>query len=425
MNSKFKQELPKLIKEGVISVDVASKIESYYNSNSNTSSNKLFTIFGVIGSLLIGLGIILILAHNWDDFSKITKTFFALSPLIIGQVAVGYSLIKKKSSSWLESSGTFLFFAVGSSISLVSQIYNIPGNLSSFLLGWLLLCIPLVYLLKSKSVFILCLIFSTYYVYEVGYSYSNGYKTPWLYLALISGLIPFYVNNLKYKLVENITTISNFLIPLSIIISFGTFLKGNYQFYILIYGILFGFLYNIGKFNIYKTTRIRKNGFLLLGSLGLIIMMLTMTVKEFWSDSFLNSEIESQNLVISIVLLISSILLIIYNNKSSKFNLSNLFEYTSIIIVLIYFLNTLDNSLSTVLVNIIVFILGVSTIKKGADKMNFGVLNYGLLMITALIVLRFFDTEMTFVIRGFLFISVGIGFFVANYLMLKKSRKNL
>lgn len=424
MDSKFKQEIPKLLKEGVISEETAIKIRNYYSSNSESSTNKLFTVFGIIGSLLVGLGIILILAHNWDDLSKNIKTIFAFLPLIIGQIAVAYSILKKKSSSWLESSGTFLFFAVGSSISLVSQIYNIPGNLSSFLLGWLLLCLPLVYLLKSKAVFILCLIFSTVYACDLGYDYASNYKIPWFYLVLLAVLIPFYTLNLKYKDEENITTISSFLISLSIIISFGTFVKGNYQFYILLYTFLFGLLYNLGKLKAFKDTRIRKNGFLVLGSLGLIILMLTMTFKSFWSDRFLTSEITNQNLIITIVLLISTILILIYNKKSSKFNWINLFDYASLLIVFIYFISTVNNYLPIVLVNGIIFILGITMIKKGTDNLNFGILNYGLLIITALISSRFFDTEMTFVIRGLLFISVGVGFFATNYLMLKKSRKN-
>lgn len=425
MNSKFKQELPKLIKEGVISEEIASNIERYYNLNSDTSTKRLFTVFGVIGSLLIGLGIILILAHNWDNFSKITKTIFAFLPLIIGQIVVGYSLIKKKSSSWLESSGTFLFFAVGSSISLVSQIYNIPGNLSSFLLTWLLLCLPLVYLLKSKSLFILCLIFSTAYTCELGYDYSSGYKTPWMYLVLLAALTPFYISNLKNRVEENITTISNFLISLSLIISFGTFIKGNYQFYTLLYSFLFGLLYNLGKLSYFKTEKTKKNGFLLLGSLGLIITMLIMTFKGFWDKGFITSEIKNQNLAISIVLLILTVLLFLFNRKSSKFNWNSLFEFASLLIVFTYFISNVDNSIPVILINIIIFILGISTIKKGVDNINFGILNYGLLIMTALISLRFFDTEMTFVIRGLLFISVGTGFFFTNYLMLKKSRKTL
>ena len=148
-----------------------------------------------------------------------------------------------------------------------------------------------------------------------------------------------------------------------------------------------------------------------------------MSVNGFWNDFFLTSEIRNQSLLVSLVLLISTVFLLIYNKKTSKFSWNSLFEYASILILLVYFLNNIDDYLSIILANIIIFILGVGMIKKGTDTTNFGILNYGLLIITALISLRFFDTEMTFVIRGLIFISVGVGFFVSNYLMLKKSRK--
>ena len=424
MDSKLKQELPKLIKEGVISEEIASKIEHYYNSQQTSSSNKLFTIFGIIGSLLVGLGIILILAHNWDDFSKPIKTTFAFIPLIVGQFIVGFSIIKKKSSTWLESSGVFLFFAVGSSISLVSQIYNIPGNLNSFLLGWLLLCLPLVYLLKSKSVFILCLLFSTIYACNLGYSFSSYNKTPWMYLFLLATLLPFYSTQIKDGLEKNTTIVFNWLFPLSIIISLGSFLNSGFKFSLLIYILLFGFLYNLGKLAVFKELKIRKNGFLFLGSLGLITTMLLASSQSFWGSNFLLSNLNNIDLGISIVIILATIFLLFYNKTISKFNWNSLFEFASIFMIIIYSVSFVTDSLSTFFVNLIIFILGISAIKKGVNKANFGILNYGLLIITSLIVARFLDTQMAFYIRGLLFISVGVGFFVANYLMLKKIRKN-
>jgi hypothetical protein len=77
-----------------------------------------------------------------------------------------------------------------------------------------------------------------------------------------------------------------------------------------------------------------------------------------------------------------------------------------------------------VLTNILVFAIGILTIRDGAKFDNLGVLNYGLLIITALVVCRFFDTDLSFVIRGGLFVSVGIGFFATNYWMLKKRKLN-
>jgi hypothetical protein len=68
--------------------------------------------------------------------------------------------------------------------------------------------------------------------------------------------------------------------------------------------------------------------------------------------------------------------------------------------------------------------LGVLYIRKGIRQDHLGILNYGLLIITALIICRFFDTKWSFILRGILFVMVGIGFFIANYQMLQKRKDN-
>ncbi|MFT6335528.1 MAG: putative membrane protein [Saprospiraceae bacterium] len=60
-------DIEKLIGEGIISEETANRIKNYYKSKEVKSSNRLLVIFGVLGAFLIGLGIILILAHNWDQ----------------------------------------------------------------------------------------------------------------------------------------------------------------------------------------------------------------------------------------------------------------------------------------------------------------------------------------------------------------------
>ncbi|HBF19134.1 MAG TPA: DUF2157 domain-containing protein, partial [Cryomorphaceae bacterium] len=45
-----------------------------------------------------------------------------------------------------------------------------------------------------------------------------------------------------------------------------------------------------------------------------------------------------------------------------------------------------------------------------------------LLIISILAICRFFDRDLSFVARGILFVSVGVGFFLVNYYTLKKRR---
>ena len=100
----------------------------------------------------------------------------------------------------------------------------------------------------------------------------------------------------------------------------------------------------------------------------------------------------------------------------------NLFQYIFIVFTILFGIGFLNYIIPIVAVNILVLALGLMTIKIGVNKFHFGVLNYGLLIITALVVCRFFDTDMSFIIRGLLFVGVGVGFFITNYVMLKKQK---
>ncbi|WP_299549433.1 DUF2157 domain-containing protein [Seonamhaeicola sp.] len=425
MNSKIQSDIKELVEQQVISQESASKIEAYYQSKKVNTPNRLFTVFGVLGSLLVGLGIILILAHNWDDFSKATKTFFAFLPLVIGQIFVGFSILKHKSAVRKEASGTFLFFAVGSAISLISQIYNIPGNFSSFLLTWMLLCVPLIYLLRSHALAILHVVFMTYYAADLGYSFISNGQTPWFYLLLLALVLPHYGQLLKHKTNANITSIFNWLLPLSVTIVLGAFVDNMDAFGVLMYVVLFGLLYNIGKIPLFNDQKLRRNGYLVLGALGTMYMLILTSFDWLWEDIIRNTlAYNSQEFYISVVLFVITTGILVYSFSKKWVAAFNLSHYAFLIFTVIFFIGFDNKFIPLTLINLLILMIALITIKIGADKFHFGILNYGLLIIAVLIICRFFDTDMSFVIRGLLFVGFGLGFFLANYLMLKKQREN-
>lgn len=420
MNSKLRKELPELVENGVISKDIAIKIEDYYKSKSSDDPNRLFTVFGVLGSVLVGLGIILILAHNWDVFPKMIKTLFAFIPLLMGQTLAGFSILKKKSRTWKEASGTFLFFAVGSSMAMVSQIYNIPGNFSNYMLIWILLCAPLIYLLRSNSLALLHIVFTTIYACEYGYSYGNN--VPWMYLLLILAAMPHYMVLIQKKTKENITSIFNWLVPLSLVIVLGTFIVRLDELIFLSYIVLFGLFYNLGKTPIFDNLKLRQNGYLVLGSLGTVVLLLMTSFKWVWREVYgiVGADVREVSLVA--VLFIAAVSLLVYLFMEKRVEKTNLFHYIFIIMGALFFVGLTNAIIPTIISNVLLFVLGLNAIKIGVDKMHFGVLNYGLTIVAALIFCRFVDANMGFAIKGLLFVVIGIGFFVTNYVMLKKQK---
>ena len=421
------KDLTELLKAGVISKDTADGIEDYYINKKSQANNRLFVIFGVLGAILIGLGIILIIAHNWDELSKTTKTVLAFLPLIIGQIICGYVLLKKKDSlTWRESGTAFLFFTVGACISLISQIYNIPGDLGDFLFTWMLLCLPLVYVMRSSIASLLYIIGITWYGSVTGYG-STLAESYW-YWGLLAIIMPYYYYLYKTEPKSNAMIFHNWLIPLSIAIVLGTLTKDSEELITLAYCSLFGLYILLGNTNFFKGQKAGRNGYDIIGSLGTIGLLLILSFDWFWIDlkeidyNF-REIISSPELIISLIISIVAAVLLLSQLKNKPLKDINPLA-TVFILFIVTFIIGLFSSVSIVLINLIVLAIGILTIISGAKKDHLGLLNFGLLIITALVICRFFDTNLSFILRGILFICVGAGFFAANYWMLQKRKKD-
>jgi hypothetical protein len=129
--------------------------------------------------------------------------------------------------------------------------------------------------------------------------------------------------------------------------------------------------------------------------------------------------------IISIVLILICAGLLSHLLKSKSWHDVNSKSYAFIVFLILFFIGQSFPGVAQLLVNILVLLLAVHTIRDGAQRNHLGILNYGLLIITALITCRFFDTDFSFVLRGLLFIAIGIGFFAANYYMIQKRKKQV
>jgi uncharacterized membrane protein len=416
MSSKILKDLEELVTENVISLEVKQNISNYYQFKKAKQPNRLFAIFGVLGSMLVGLGLILILAHNWDDFSRSVKTLWAFVPLVIGQLFVGYTLWKNRNATWRETAATFLYFGIGASISLVSQVYNISGNMSTFLLTWILLATPLIYLTRSYAVTLLHVLFATIYACNVGYFNDDS---PWMYLALLAVIAPFYMKKITEEANANSTTILHWLLPISILISLGAFISGDDSIGFVLYVVLFSVFYNVGKLTYFKNASLRSNGFLVLGSIGIVGTLLTTSLNWIW-DEFKFGLYSVQDYVMTAVLVTLVIVLLVFQFKKKPLKEFNLLQFSGLIFVGIYAVQELVPGLPVFLVNILTIAIAVIAIVEGARRNLFSILNYGLLIITALIAFRLFDSNISFVLRGLLFVAIGTGFFAANYFMYRK-----
>src|SRR5207342_2881957 len=98
------RELPDLVADGVLSPEAAARLRDHYGAASTTPRRPWALVaFGILGAVLIGAGIILLLAHNWDSFSRELRTVLAFMPLVITQALAGWVLwTGKQGAAWRE-----------------------------------------------------------------------------------------------------------------------------------------------------------------------------------------------------------------------------------------------------------------------------------------------------------------------------------
>jgi hypothetical protein len=76
----------------------------------------------------------------------------------------------------------------------------------------------------------------------------------------------------------------------------------------------------------------------------------------------------------------------------------------------------------TVLMNLYLLAVGLALISIGVRNNRMGIVNLGMLVVGALVMARFFDEHISFVLRGLVFIGLGIGFLATNYWLLTRKR---
>lgn len=427
MSKNILKELPELVREQVISENTAEKIAAYYSNKPNPSSNRLLIVFGILGALLTGMGIVLIISHNWDTLPKSVKLFIGLLPLLIGQGVCIYLILKGSiSRPWREGCAAFLFFGVAISISIVSQVYNIEGNLGGFLLVWMALAIPIVYVLWSSMASMLFIGGITWYACEVSYFTSHDDFALFYWLLLLA-VLPFcYFEFFRKNNKNNFFYFHSWLLVLSITICLGVFIDDQGELMMISYMSLFSGFVMLSEFPAFTTKRVLTNALLVVGSLGIVSLLLVLSFYWYWielSESHVTEFLTGPELPVTVIIVLACIVLLFMLNRIRNVKAINSKSFAFILFIAIFFVGLNAPKLSQLLINLVVLAFAVNTIRSGARQNHLGILNYGLLIITALILCRFFDTDLSFVVRGLLFIAVGAGFFAANFYMIQQRKR--
>lgn len=424
---KNTEDLRELVEAGLLTTEQAQSINDYWATKPSVGSQRLLVVFSLLGALLVGLGIILVVAHNWDQLGRLAKTTLAFIPVLLGQAAAWYSLRRKpESASWREGSGVFLLLAIGACLAMVSQIYHIEGELRDFLLSWIWLALPIMYILDSALASLLFWVGITWYAGETNY-WSYPDLIAWKYWLFAALALPYYFLLRRRRPHSNYQMFHDWAIPLSFTLALGTLADGSPAYMWLAYHVMLILFYVLGKYLLEQRGRILSNGWLVVGLLGSIGMLLAQSFREVWSEIPAAWEVKSwqgAEFFVYLILNLSlvGILLRLYLREEREW-ITNPLCYLGIFIFVYYWIGWENNLTGAVLANVLLLGIGLYHIFLGTRRDHLGILNFGLLIITFQIIFRFFDTDMSFAMRGFLFLLLGGAFFAANSYLIKQRKK--
>ena len=186
-------QLPLWEGEGLISTQGANQLRERYGRE-ETGIGLAQMAMGALGALLIGSGLIAVVGYNWDDLSRPVRLLLAFLPLLLTQGFTAFVLKRGEAlATWVrETAGLLQSLALGACMAMVSQIYNMGGEWRDFLFYWMILSVPLAWVLRSHSVVILYLIGIAEWSVHDSWRHTPWQQSPLMYPLLLLGLLPYW-----------------------------------------------------------------------------------------------------------------------------------------------------------------------------------------------------------------------------------------
>jgi len=427
------QELPELVRAGVLDREAAQRIERHYGPAPETTARGLLVpVFGVLGALLVGAGVMLLVGHNWEELGRPLRTGLSFAMLLIAQGVAGWTFWQRKDSvAWYEGSSLFLGLAVGATIALIAQTYQIPGDLKSFLLTWSVLVVPIPYLLRSRVAAGLYWICATWWL-SVRAWQDPVEQQAGLFLLLLGLILPFMVwLDLRHRHEARTTLLLWSAAICMVIAGFDLLPRLPYGLWLPIASGFFGALYVAGLARHdaagVEHVPVWRRPLHIVGTTGLAVMLFSGSFADLWRHVVRDHSSVDEPVMLAAAGAVGLGLVAFsawrgYTLWLAKQPHRALLALTPLMLTAAWALALQSGTAGWLMlvVNAIGLAVGIATVHAGFRGGSVGTANCGLLLVVALIVARFFDDDWSFVVRGVGFIAMGIGFLAMNLWLLKR-----
>lgn len=429
--------LNQLEEKKIVSAAANRKIQHFLDFNFGQLGKLFLVLCGLIGAAFASAGIFAIISHNWDDFPKHLRGFLSLIPLLVGLYFYYKAVFEKKTPVWIESASLFLFMMIGATIALISSTYQLNGDFDLFIQVWLLLTIPLFYLGKASGLTIFYFGLMVYFAFPIihfGFfgipmDFDNNEKIYWFWIFFFAFLPHFVLRLNTQSGKQSLRSVYlSWLVAVLFYLTLPFVFTGGWLFWgvSLVLGY---FLIDQKYFNQHGSILARPFKFVAYFALFTTLVNLTnkLALKQLFKlddiqrfENFDTLKIVFWILGLFTAIAISWLTFKTMRGKNWHLNLISVFSFLVLLLLLIYYVEDVWDFdmgwLGRLVLNFYILFFGLSAMFKGLNEKSVLPMFYGLFMICGLLWYRYVDLDISFWLKGLIFIAVGGGFFLINYI---------
>lgn len=335
-----------------------------------------------------------------------------------------------------EAAAIFDVAAVATAISLISQTYQLQGTFADFMRTWLLLSIPIVYLLRTTLGAVAYVIGSVLWLFaRWGILSSQG--NPLLFWVLLMLVTPYVVIRVRPN--RNSHETATLVITLALAAVFGVgataeFADANVGG--IAYAGLATAIYLCG-IKLFPQQPGRLHPLAVFGGIAIGVVAIVLSFESSWHMTHHVTSLphgSAKNVAVALELLfpIAAVCFASFDLFRRRPQSSLSAALFPIIVAVAWGIailcefpndrwqNTRCSFAAASVMNCYALLLGIDILARGNRTNSTARANFGLLLVAALAICRFFDSDLSFVTRGIGFIVVGAGFLIANTLLFKR-----
>ena len=144
----LRAEIAQWLREGLISDEQARRLYERYPETavSRLERPRARSIFASLGAIMLGLGVILLIAYNWEAMHRYSKLGMIFGSFVLSHLAAAALRSQPRLSQALHLLGTMIF---GAAVWLIAQIYHVDRHYPDAFMFWSIAALLMAWLLPS------------------------------------------------------------------------------------------------------------------------------------------------------------------------------------------------------------------------------------------------------------------------------------